>query len=88
MLAHYRLGLAILILSVAALNTGLRSAQAAEDAPGAASAPTAGSHRYLTSPTNASDAEAAQRRAGHMTVAERKLLRQHVEDAAREGYKR
>ncbi|WP_158903326.1 hypothetical protein [Burkholderia sp. L27(2015)] len=88
MLAHYKLGLAILILSVAVLNAGLGSAQAAEDTPGAASAPTAGSHRFLSGPTNASDAEVAQRRAGHMNVAERKLLRQHVEDAAREGYKR
>jgi len=88
MLAHYKLGLAVLILSVAALNAGLRSAHAGEEAPGAASAPTAGSHRYLSSPANASDAEAAQRRAGHMNVAERKLLRQHIEDAAREDYKR
>jgi hypothetical protein len=80
--------LAALILSAMTAVGWCAQVQAADYAASVPAAP-AGTHRYLENvPGEASDAEAAQRRAGHLSSAERKLLRQHVEDAAREDYKR
>jgi hypothetical protein len=89
MLVQFKQNLAGLILSAVALGSWIHLSYAGQAGPSAASAPAAGSHRYLEAgPGEASDAEAAQRRAGHLSPAERKLLRQHVEDAARDNYKR
>jgi len=71
-------------------SVGIASAQAQSGSDNAPPNPAQNAHHlFLQNPHNGrAEAPDVPQRDGHMSAADRKLLRQHIEDAARDMYKR